>query len=961
MKFYDAAANSVIEEVKTSAESGLTAAEASERLSQNGKNELDQGKKKSIFVKFLEQFKDAMIIVLLCAAIISSIISIVEKQYYDLIDAGLILLIVIVNAIIGVTQEAKAEAALDALKNMNKPFCKVIRDGEMIKIKSEELVVGDLVVLEAGDIVPADIRLIEAMSLKVEESALTGESVPSEKDAEIVCDTDAPLGDRKNMVYSSGIVSYGRGKGVVVATGMGTEVGKIAKMLGEHDDQQTPLQVQLAKTAKVLSIIILAIAAIIFVAKICMSIGGETPMADTIIGSFMTAVAIAVAAIPEGLPAVVTIVLAIGVQRMSEKRAIIRNLPAVETLGCCEVICSDKTGTLTLNQMTVKDLYTTSAKSYEVDNENKKDDYSVDMLIKGMTLCNDTIVSDGKLHGDPTETALVAYARLIGYDSEDMIKSNPRIDEIPFDSKRKLMSTVHQTSDGKIAFIKGAPDILIERCTEILDGDKIRKITADDVKNIKAANSKMAHKALRVLAVALKKSELSAEKLESNMVFVGLVGMIDPPRPEVKEAVKVCKRAGMRPIMITGDHIDTASAIAEQIGILRKGDWVITGAELDKLSDEEFHKNLHKYRVFARVSPENKVRIVKAFKSFKKICAMTGDGVNDAPSIKAADIGIGMGITGTDVSKGAADMVLADDNFATIIAAVEEGRKVYSNITKAIQFLLSANIAEVLCLFIATVFLSIGVKGGVEFLSPVMILWVNLVTDSLPALALGMEPAEKDIMNYPPRKTGKSMFSGKIGRDILIQGVVQTGLVMLAYCIGSYVMEGAHQALDHKEGMTMAFITLSFIQLFHAYNMRSQTHTIFNKKLLKNKMMNISFIVGVILMVLAVNLDTWIPGEIEIFGTTQINAVDWVICIACAFSIIPAVEIQKLIENAIKKSKAKKANDAELSEEEILVKLDSDFDNAMIEYLNSKGGKVEYEEDAEKVEEPTKNDTKNEK
>ena len=961
MKFYDATANSVIEEVKTSSESGLTAAEASERLSQNGKNELDQGKKKSIFVKFLEQFKDAMIIVLLCAAIISSIISIVEKQYYDLIDAGLILLIVIVNAIIGVTQEAKAEAALDALKNMNKPFCKVIRDGEMIKIKSEELVVGDLVVLEAGDIVPADIRLIEAMSLKVEESALTGESVPSEKDAEIVCDTDAPLGDRKNMVYSSGIVSYGRGKGVVVATGMGTEVGKIAKMLGEHDDQQTPLQVQLAKTAKVLSIIILAIAAIIFVAKICMSIGGETPMADTIIGSFMTAVAIAVAAIPEGLPAVVTIVLAIGVQRMSEKRAIIRNLPAVETLGCCEVICSDKTGTLTLNQMTVKDLYTTSAKSYEVDNENKKDDYSVDMLIKGMTLCNDTIVSDGKLHGDPTETALVAYARLIGYDSEDMIKSNPRIDEIPFDSKRKLMSTVHQTSDGKIAFIKGAPDILIERCTEILDGDKIRKITADDVKNIKAANSKMAHKALRVLAVALKKSELSAEKLESNMVFVGLVGMIDPPRPEVKEAVKVCKRAGMRPIMITGDHIDTASAIAEQIGILRKGDWVITGAELDKLSDEEFHKNLHKYRVFARVSPENKVRIVKAFKSFKKICAMTGDGVNDAPSIKAADIGIGMGITGTDVSKGAADMVLADDNFATIIAAVEEGRKVYSNITKAIQFLLSANIAEVLCLFIATVFLSIGVKGGVEFLSPVMILWVNLVTDSLPALALGMEPAEKDIMNYPPRKTGKSMFSGKIGRDILIQGVVQTGLVMLAYCIGSYVMEGAHQALDHKEGMTMAFITLSFIQLFHAYNMRSQTHTIFNKKLLKNKMMNISFIVGVILMVLAVNLDTWIPGEIEIFGTTQINAVDWVICIACAFSIIPAVEIQKLIENAIKKSKAKKANDAELSEEEILVKLDSDFDNAMIEYLNSKGGKVEYEEDAEKVEEPTKNDTKNEK
>lgn len=961
MKFFSNDFKSVIDEVKTSEEKGLTSAEAAERLAANGKNELDQGKKKSIFVKFLEQFKDAMIIVLLCAAVVSAVISVVEKNYYDLIDSGLILVIVIVNAIIGVTQEAKAEAALDALKNMNKPFCKVIRDGEMVKIKSEELVVGDLVVLEAGDIVPADMRLIEAMSLKVEESALTGESVPSEKDAEAICDEEAPLGDRKNMVYSSGIVSYGRGKGVVVGTGMNTEVGKIAKMLGEHEDEQTPLQVQLAKTAKVLSVIVLAIAAVIFIAKVCMNIGGTTGMADTIIGSFMTAVAIAVAAIPEGLPAVVTIVLAIGVQRMSEKRAIIRNLPAVETLGCCEVICSDKTGTLTLNQMTVKGLYTTSAGSYEVDNENKKDDFSVDTLVKGMTLCNDTVFSDGKLHGDPTETALVAYARLIGYDSEDLIKSNPRVGEIPFDSKRKLMSTVHETKDGKVAFIKGAPDILIEKCTEILDGDKVRKITSDDVKNIKAANSAMAHKALRVLAVAFKKDKLELDGLESDMIFVGLVGMIDPPRPEVKEAVKVCKRAGMRPIMITGDHIDTASAIAEQIGILRKGDWVITGAELDKLSDEEFHKNLHKYRVFARVSPENKVRIVKAFKSFKKICAMTGDGVNDAPSIKTADIGIGMGITGTDVSKGAADMVLADDNFATIIAAVEEGRKVYSNITKAIQFLLSANIAEVLCLFIATVFLSIGVPGGVEFLTPVMILWVNLVTDSLPALALGMEPAEKDIMNYPPRKTGKSMFSGTIGRNILIQGIMQTALVMLAYCIGSYVMEGAHAALDHKEGMTMAFITLSFIQLFHAYNMRSQTHTIFNKKLFKNKMMNLSFIIGVVLMVLAVNIDSWIPGEIEIFGTTQITAVDWVICIACAFAIVPIVEIQKVIENAINKKKVQKTGISELTEEEVLVKLDADFDNNMIEYFNSKGGKVEFEENAEALKEGKVSENKDEK
>ena len=918
-KFYAEEISAVMGEVETTCD-GLNKDEAAKRLLQNGKNELEQGKKKSLIVKFFEQFKDTMIIVLLVAAVISAIMPFIEASvnngeanYTDLIDAGVILFIVIVNAIIGVAQEAKAEAALEALKNMNKPFCKVLRDGEVVKVKSEELVVGDMVVLEAGDIVPADLRLIEAMSLKVEEAALTGESVPSEKDSEVICDPDAALGDRKNMVYSSGVVSYGRGKGVVVATGMKTEVGKIAKMLSEHKEEQTPLQAQLAKTAKILSIIVLAIAGVIFVASLARSLANESNVAESVIDSFMTAVAIAVAAIPEGLPAVVTIVLAIGVQRMSERKAIIRNLPAVETLGCCEVICSDKTGTLTLNQMTVKGLYTLSAKSFDVDGEDKKEDFSVDLLIKGMSLCNDTVLSDGKYLGDPTETALVAYAVKCGYDFNKLKEDYVRTGEIPFDSKRKLMSTVHSSPDGSIAFIKGAPDILIQKCTQILDGKQVRKITAKDVSDIKEANSSMAHKALRVLAVAIKNSSLDIETLENDLVFVGLVGMIDPPRPEVKEAVRVCKRAGMRPIMITGDHIDTASAIAEQIGILKKGDWVITGAELDKMSDEEFHKNLHKYRVFGRVSPENKVRIVKAFKSFKKICAMTGDGVNDAPSIKAAD------------------MVLSDDNFATIIAAVEEGRKVYSNITKAVQFLLSANIAEVLCLFIATVFMTIATPD-LEFLTPVMILWVNLVTDSLPALALGMEPAEKDIMNYPPRKTGQSMFVGKTGRDILIQGVMQTALVMLAFCIGTYVMPEI--GTNHAQGMTMAFITLAFIQLFHAYNMRSQTHSIFNKNLFKNKMMNISFLVGAALMVLVVYIDP-LTGA-DIFGTVAISWEDWLISMACAIGIIPIVELQKAIERKVEENKNK--NQKTLSDEEILIELDEEFDKKMIEtYSNGLG------------------------
>ena len=890
-KFWHAKTNEEVFEATSTQATGLTTEEAQARLARDGKNALAEGKKRPLVLKFLDQFKDVMIIVLLVAAAVSAVISIVEGNYSELIDSGLILLIVVVNAIIGLVQENKAEAALDALKNINKPFAKVIRDGVLTKIKSEEIVVGDIVVLEAGDIVPADIRLFESASLKVEEAALTGESVPSEKDASFIAKEDAPLGDRANMCYSSGVVSYGRGQGVVVAVGMNTEVGKIAKMLNESDNSQTPLQVQLAKTAKVLSVVVLAIAAVIFVSAIVIAIQDGAVIKDAILDSFMTAVAIAVAAIPEGLPAVVTIVLAIGVQKMSDRKAIVRNLPAVETLGCCEVICSDKTGTLTLNQMTVKELYTPATGIYKAGEEGEMIE-ATELLVRGMALCNDTIDNGEKLLGDPTETALVAYAKSIGY--TEFKEKYPRLSENPFDSVRKLMSTLNDVDGKKVAHIKGAPDLLIEKCKYIYDGKEVREITADDVQAIKESNSAMAVKALRVLAVAVKYDDETLETLEQDMIFVGLVGMIDPPRAEVKDAVAVCKRAGITAIMITGDHIDTASAIAREIGILEEGKRVITGAELDKLSDEEFFAHLDEYRVFARVSPENKVRIVKAFKANNKIVAMTGDGVNDAPSIKAADIGIGMGITGTDVSKGASDMVLADDNFATIVSAVEEGRKVFANIKKAVQYLLSANIAEVLCLFIATLFLR------VEFLTPVMILWVNLVTDSLPALALGTEPAEADVMNYPPRKSGSSLFAGKTGRDILIQGIMQTGLVMAAFCIGNYVL--ADGVANHAVAETMAFVTLCFIQLFHSYNLRSQTHSLFASNPLSNKFLDLSFLVGAFLIVICVAIPA--IGE-TLFDAAALNIGEWAISIGLAFAVVPMVEFQKLIERAVEK-KAKK-------------------------------------------------------
>ncbi len=891
-QFYTSEVEEVIKELETS-ETGLTSAEAKARLEKNGKNALDEAAKRPMILRFFDQFKDLMIIVLLVAAVVSGILSIVQQEYSELIDSGLILLIVVVNAIIGLVQEGKAEKSLEALKNMNKPFTKVIRDGNLEKISSEELVVGDLVVLEAGDMVPADMRIIKSSSLQIEEAALTGESVPVNKHTNALTNEEAPLGDRACMAFSSGTVSFGRGEGIVTATGMNTEVGKIAKMLNEKTDNTTPLQKQLAKTAKVLSVAVLAIAAVIFVASVIIGLTGPDASDDifgTIIDGFMTAVAIAVAAIPEGLPAVVTIVLAIGVQRMSERKAIVRNLPAVETLGCCEIICSDKTGTITLNQMTVKELYTTEGGIISDADEVAGD---VSTLIRVMTLCNDTQESEGKLVGDPTETALIAYARKKDL---DVSKTYARVDEIPFDSKRKLMSTVNDVEGEKIIHVKGAPDILLDRCVSILAGGQVREITAQDKENILKANGDMAEKALRVLAYAIKTGEEDREKFEEGLTFVGLTGMIDPARDEVKEAVAICKRAGIRAIMITGDHAKTAAAIAREVGIIDSPDQeVLTGAELDKMSDEEYLSQIEKYRVYARVSPENKVRIVTAYRSLDKVVAMTGDGVNDAPSIKKADIGIGMGITGTDVSKGASDMVLADDNFATIVSAVEEGRKVYSNIKKAIQYLLSANIAEVLCLFISVVIISTIVGHQVVFLTPVMILWVNMVTDSLPALALGMEKAEANVMDYPPRKSGSSLFAGKTGVDIIIQGVMQTMLVMASFLVGFLYFEKV--GASHAVSETMAFVTLCFIQLFHSFNLKSQTQSIFNKKVFDNKFLNLAFAVGVVLVVLVVS----IAPIGKLFDTEPLNWMQWLVAVGSAFLIVPMVEVQKIIERMMEK------------------------------------------------------------
>lgn len=864
---------------------GLKAEEAEKRLSEYGRNELKAEKKKSLFVRFFEQFKDVMVIVLLCAAAVTAVIAIVEKSYDEFIDVGIILAIVLINAVIGVVQESKAEQALEALKNMSKPFAKVRRGGEILKVESASLVPGDVVILEAGDVVPADLRLTESRSLKIEESALTGESVPSEKDASSLCAADAGIGDRHNMAFSTSVVTYGRGEGIVVGTGMNTEMGKIAGMLSESEETETPIQKKLNKTGKFISVAVIAIAAVIFVVSILSTIHMGVTV-DTVIDAFMTAVAIAVAAIPEGLTAVITIIMAVGVQRMSKRNAIIKKLPAVETLGSTEIICSDKTGTLTLNRMTVKKVF---ANGEAAESE----------LLKCMTLCNDTVVKNDEngavtLMGDPTETALVAYFNLTG-DSRELAKSNPRVDEVPFDSDRKLMTTVNTTEKGRTVYTKGAPDMLIEKCNFILDNGNVRALTEEDRRNIFAKNSEFASDALRVLAYASKTDDGSA--YEQNLTFLGLSGMIDPPREEVKDAVAVCKKAGVTAIMITGDHRDTAYAIAKELKICEDEKQVITGAQLSEMSDEELTGSVDKFRVYARVSPEHKVRIVKAWKANGKIVAMTGDGVNDAPSIKTADIGVGMGITGTDVTKGAADMVLADDNFATIVVAVKEGRKIFDNMQKTIQFLLSANICEVLSLFIATVVFSI-LQQNVVFLLPIQILWVNLVTDSLPALALGMEEGSDDIMNNPPRKSSDNLFAGHLGVNIVYQGVLQTIIVLSVFFACNFGPWG------HDVGSSLAFITLCLVQLFHCFNAKSLNGTVFRKDVFKNRFMLVSFAIGLAL-ILCVAL---IPGVNSVFSVVPLTWQQWLVAVGAAFSIIPMVEISKCVIRAVRVKKYGTAN-----------------------------------------------------
>ena len=864
---------------------GLSTAQAKERLDAYGYNELDEGEKRSLLSKFIDQFKDLMIIILLVAAALS----IITEGRHGLTDACIIFAVVVLNAAFGVYQEGQAEAAIEALKNMSSPMARVRRDGNVVEIDSRELVPGDIVLLEAGDVVPADMRLIEAASLKIEEAALTGESVPVEKDITETVEAEAGIGDRVNMCYQNSNVTYGRGTGVVTNTGMYTEVGKIADMLANADESQTPLKQSLEQLSKTLTYLIIAIALVTFLVSVF--IRGEQPLEG-----LMVAVALAVAAIPEGLPAIVTILLSLGTTTLAKRNAIVRKLPAVETLGSTEIIASDKTGTLTMNQMTVEKVYT-NGQLQNADTELGADNTT----LRIMTFANDTKVDpDGKLIGDPTETALVQFGLDHNFDVREVLKSEPRVAELPFDSDRKLMSTIHKEPDGSyFVAVKGAPDQLIKRVTRIEINGEVRPITDEDKQAILAINKDLAKQALRVLMMAYKTTSeiptLESEVVESDLIFSGLVGMIDPERPEAAEAVRVAKEAGIRPIMITGDHQDTAEAISKRLGIIDPNDTedrVITGAELNELSDEEFQKVFKQYSVYARVSPEHKVRIVKAWQNEGKVVAMTGDGVNDAPSLKTADIGIGMGITGTEVSKGASDMVLADDNFATIIVAVEEGRKVFSNIQKSIQYLLSANMAEVFIIFFATLF-------GWDVLQPVHLLWINLVTDTLPAIALGVEPAEPGIMTHKPRGRQSNFFDGGVFGAIMYQGVFQTILVLAVYGWGLVFPEHHTQAEIHADALTMAYATLGLIQLLHAFNVKSVYQSVFKVGLFRNKTFNWAIPVAFILLMATIV----VPGLNNLFHVSHLSFTQWLAVIVGSFLIVVLVEIVKAIQRALGKDK----------------------------------------------------------
>ena len=891
MKFYAMDKNAVIDEVK-SGENGLTTEEAERRLEENGKNKLVEGKKESLLVRFLKQLAEPMTIILLVAAAISAGVEIyngVSSGHWEFpADVVIIMAVVLINAVLGVFQESKAEKAIEALQEMSAATTKVIRDGKMISVHSEDLVIGDIIVLEAGDAVPADARIIECASMKVEEAALTGESVPVDKKEEALElgeHGDVTLGDRKNMVYMGSVVVYGRGKAVVTATGMDTEMGKIADALAQAEEGKTPLQIKLAGLSKILTYLVIGICVIIFGVQIIRAfVDTGTIGFEPILNSFMLAISLAVAAIPEGLATVVTIVLSIGVTNMSRRNAIIRKLTAVETLGCTQIICSDKTGTLTQNKMTVVE-YNAPSK---------------ELLATGMALCSDAEVdTEGVVVGEPTEAALVQFAFVNGMPKYQLKESAPRVGEAPFDSMRKMMSTVHE-ADGKFRqFTKGAPDEVLKKCKYLLTEDGVRPISDEDIAAILAVNKQYADKALRVLACAFrdyseKPEDFSPSALENELCFIGVVGMIDPVRPEVKPAIDECRSAGIRPIMITGDHKDTAVAIAMELGIITDASQAITGAELDKISDEEFESAVENYSVYARVQPEHKTRIVNAWRKKGKVTAMTGDGVNDAPSIKNADIGVGMGITGTDVTKNVADMILADDNFATIVSAAGEGRRIYDNIRKAIQFLLASNLSEVLSIFFATLI-------GFTIFQPVQLLWINLITDCFPALALGMEKPEADVMKRKPRDSREGIFAGGLGAAVFYQGVLVTAITLISYFVGHYLEAGnfnVHQESLH--GTTMAFLTLAMCEVFHSFNMRSLRGSIFTIKG-QNKWLWGAGILSLVLTTIVV----LIPPVATVFGMVAIGLEEFFIALGLGFCIIPLVEIVKLVHRLIDKKMGK--------------------------------------------------------
>ena len=894
-KTYAQSTQDVMRRLGVTAE-GLTTAEAQVRREKYGPNKLKEAEKATWLQRFMQQLKDPMLIILMIAAVVSAgttvldFLQLPEPRDFGhltegLVEVGIILVVVLLNAILGVIQESKAEAAIEALQTMTAATCKVIRDGKQIVLHSDELVPGDIVVLEAGDAVPADGRIIENASLKIEEAALTGESVPVNKMIDALNlsggSEEVPLGDRKNMCYMGSTVVYGRGKAVITETGMDTEMGKIADALAQTEEEQTPLQRKLDQLGKTLSWLVLGICVFIFAFNLIMK--GNYSL-NGILSTFMVAVSLAVAAIPEGLATVVTVVLSIGVTNMSKRNAVIRRLTAVETLGCTQVICSDKTGTLTQNKMTVVDHIG-----------------DTQLLATAMALCSDAnLNAENQAEGEPTECALVNFAYTVGLHKAEMEKRSPRVDEAPFDSGRKMMSTVHAVDGAFVQYTKGGPDVVLGRCTHYYENGEVKPMTEAKVAEIMAANKAMADKALRVLAAAKrdwteKPADNSPEFLEQELVFIGLTGMIDPVRPEVKAAIEECRSAGIRAVMITGDHKDTAVAIAKELGIITDASEAITGAELDAISDGDICEFVKKYGVYARVQPEHKTRIVNAWKANGAITAMTGDGVNDAPSIKSADIGVGMGITGTDVTKNVADMVLADDNFATIVSAVGEGRRIYDNIRKAIQFLLASNMSEVLGVFFATLM-------GFVLLNPVHLLFINLVTDCFPALALGMERAEPDTMRRPPRNSKDGIFAGGLGFDVVYQGVLVTAITLAAYLIGASFEFGGdwfaalRAAGESGHGMTMAFLTMSMCEIFHSFNLRSQRKSVFTLKG-QNKVLWAAMLGSLLLTTVVIEV-----GPIaNAFGFTPIGLTEYGISMALAFLVIPVVELVKAIQRAITK------------------------------------------------------------